>query len=221
MRINKWIAQAIGMSRRAADDVIAAGRVTVNGQTASLGVQVSDLDKVALDGRELLAPPEHQTIILNKPVGYVCSRDGQGSKTVYDLLPQDLKHLKPVGRLDKESSGLLVMTTDGQLAYELTHPKFKKEKVYEVTLYKPLSPIDYETITHEGVRLTDGPSSFSLKPVGRNSTAWIIIMTEGRNRQIRRTFEALGHQILTLHRTHFGEFQLKNLKNGQIRPVTN
>src|SRR5436190_1625361 len=133
MRINQFIARATGMSRRAADKVIQQGRVTVNNTPVSSGQNVAETDQVHLDGKPLKIKAT-TTIVLNKPVGYVCSRDGQGSPTVYDLLPQTLHHLKPVGRLDKDSSGLLLMTNDGNLANELTHPRNQKQKVYQITI---------------------------------------------------------------------------------------
>src|SRR5690606_9952597 len=124
---NKFIAQATGISRRAADKAVEQGRILVNGKVPESARQIEPSDTVTLDGSPVTAPDSsHTTILLNKPVGYVCSRDGQGSRTVYDLLPPELHQLKSVGRLDKDSSGLLLMTTDGQLAYELTHPKFEK-----------------------------------------------------------------------------------------------
>ena len=112
MRVNKFIAGATGLSRRAADKAIEEGRVLVNGSRPSTGQDVTEADEVLLDGAKLGAPKPAQTILLNKPAGYVVSRDGQGSQTVYDLLPPGLQHLKPVGRLDKYSSGLLVLTND-------------------------------------------------------------------------------------------------------------
>lgn len=217
MRINVFIAQASGLSRRAADTAIAAGRVRVNGQPAALGDQVEPTDTITLDGQALKSTDAIQTIILHKPVGYVCSRRGQGSKTIYELLPDDLRHLQPVGRLDKDSSGLLVLTNDGQLAHQLTHPSFQKEKVYEVTLDKPLQPDDRRQVTDQGVTLDDGPSRLSLKNITNDMLSWQVIMTEGRNRQIRRTFETLGYQIVKLHRTQFGSYRLGHLQSGRFR----
>src|SRR3712207_6089440 len=134
MRLNKYIASATGLSRRAADEALAQNRVRVNGEVASVGPQVLGNDVVSLDGQIVTPQEASVTILLHKPTGYVSSREGQGSRTVYDLLPPELHHLKTVGRLDKESSGLLLLTSDGQLAYELTPPSFQKAKVYEVEL---------------------------------------------------------------------------------------
>lgn len=162
MRLNKFIASASSLSRRGADEAIAYGRVTINGQTAAIGSQVKSTDTVCLDGVKLKIPTAHITIMLNKPVGYVCSRNGQGSKTIFELLPAEYQHLQPVGRLDKDSSGLLLLTDDGDLANELTHPRYTKTKVYEVTLDKPLEPLHQQMISDFGVTLEDGLSRFSV-----------------------------------------------------------
>ncbi|QQS18034.1 rRNA pseudouridine synthase [Candidatus Saccharibacteria bacterium] len=139
MRLNKFIASASSLSRRAADKAISDGRVTLNDQIAETGSQVNSTDTVCPDAVKLTPRTNHTTIMLNKPVGYVCSRAGQGSATVYDLLPVEYHHLKPIGRLDKDSSGLLLLTDDGDLANELTHPRYAKTKVYEVTSTNPSS----------------------------------------------------------------------------------
>jgi 23S rRNA pseudouridine2605 synthase len=215
MRLNKFIASATGMSRRAADKAIEWGRVTINGEVASAGQQAADSDQVTLDGNPVVLQTTEITILLNKPVGYICSRDGQGGKTVYDLLPESLHHLKPVGRLDKNSSGLLLLTTDGDLAHKLTHPSFEKIKRYKIALNKDLSEDDFEKITKRGVMLDDGKSTFDLDFVNDQNKEWKVAMNEGRNRQIRRTFEALGYNVVKLHRTHFGDYQLGSLARGQ------
>ena len=216
MRINKYIASATGLSRRAADAALEQGRVLVNDTKPSAGQDVTDADTVTLDGRVITPDVKTVTLMLNKPVGYVCSRNGQGSRTVYDLLPGELRHLKPVGRLDKDSSGLLLLTNDGQLAHELTHPSRQKTKVYEITLDKPLQPLHRQMISDHGISLDDGPSKFDLERIAYE-TSWRITMHEGRNRQIRRTFAALGYQVVTLHRTHFGNFVLDNLEAGAYK----
>lgn len=216
MRINKFVALASGMSRRAADAAIGQGRVAVDGRAATLGQEVTESQKVTLDGQVLQSVSQHKTIMLNKPAGYVVSRDGQGSKTIYDLIPDELHELKPIGRLDKYSSGLLLLTNDGMLAHELTHPRYHKMKVYQVSLNKPLTPADWQKITTEGVLLDDGPSKFELRQHEKNDgTQWIVTMYEGRNRQIRRTFEALGYRVTGLHRTRFGAFILENTTPGE------
>jgi 23S rRNA pseudouridine2605 synthase len=228
MRINKFIAQGTGLSRRAADRAVEEGRVTINGQPASLGDGVNDSDKVTLDGRSITPSVNTITIMLNKPAGYVCSRDGQGSQTIYDLLPAEFLILKPVGRLDKDSSGLLLLTNDGLLANELTHPRYGKEKLYEVELDRPLAEEDLARI-QQGVILEDGISKLQVEPhmpspekqgsklQAKNS--FHVRMSEGRNRQIRRTFAAIGYEVTKLHRTHFGPYNLTGLASGDLKKL--
>jgi 23S rRNA pseudouridine2605 synthase len=220
MRINKYVASGTGMSRRAADTAIADGRVSVNGQRPESGYIVSATDTVTLDSRTITPVVKTLTIMLNKPVGYVCSRDGQGSRTVYDLLPDTLHHLKPVGRLDKDSSGLLLMTNDGQLAHELTHPSHQKEKVYEITLGRPLQPLHHQMISDYGIQLEDGPSQLGLVRIHEgDDRQWYVHMREGRNRQIRRTFAAAGYTVTHLHRTQFGPYSLHSLRQGSYAEI--
>jgi len=219
MRLNKYIAQATGLSRRAADNAITQGRVGINGVVAAMGQGVTEHDQVTLDKAPITPPVNSLTIALNKPVGFVCSRDGQGSQTIYDLLPSNMHHLKPVGRLDKDSSGLLLMTTDGQLAFELTHPKFQKTKVYKIALNKPLD-LDHQRMISQGIVLEDGLSRLVLEPVSHTDALnWKVTMHEGRNRQIRRTLESLGYNVVKLHRTAFGTYILSNLGIGKHKTV--
>lgn len=220
MRINRFVAQASGLSRRAADAAVAAGRVRLNGSLPLTGQAVRDGDTVTLDGQVLAVPAACTTVMLNKPTGYVCSRRGQGSRTMYDLLPPELCQLKPVGRLDKDSSGLLLLTDDGELANRLTHPRFGKQKVYEIELDQPLRPADRQQIATVGVSLEDGPSRLQLRPqAGSGGRGWLVTMREGRNRQIRRTFAALGHRVVKLHRIQFGSYELGAVPPGQFRTV--
>ena len=212
MRINKFIAQATGLSRRAADQAVGEGRVTINQRPATLGATADDTDTVMLDNQPIALPAKTVTIMINKPAGYVTSRAGQGSQTVYDLLPADLHRLKPIGRLDKDSSGLLLLTNDGDLANQLTHPRYAKEKVYEVTLDKPLAN-EHKTRLETGVALDDGLSSLRIDNV--NGQSLRVTMSEGRNRQIRRTFSALGYNVLQLQRTQFGPYRLDQLAPTQ------
>jgi 23S rRNA pseudouridine2605 synthase len=221
MRINKYVAAATGLSRRAADKAIAENRVKINNSPVDLGSKISENDVVTLDDEVLKLPEDTMTILFHKPIGYVCSRRGQGSETIYSILPSRYRKLKPIGRLDKDSSGLLLMSDDGDLAYTLTHPKYQKEKVYEVSLSKPLQQQQVQLITGKGVMLEDGPSTFSLSPLNNGFLSWRITMSEGRNRQIRRTFEALGYKIITLHRTHFGDYELGDLKKEDYKVVQN
>jgi 23S rRNA pseudouridine2605 synthase len=214
MRINKFVARATGMGRRAADAAISEGRVTINLRPAANGSAVGGSDAVRLDSKLLELPAAATTVMLNKPVGYVCSRDGQGSRTIYDLLPADLHHLKPVGRLDKDSSGLILLTDDGELANRLTHPRYAKQKIYEIRLDKPLSD-EHKKRIETGVKLDDGPSR--LKIDQRKGPSLRVSMSEGRNRQIRRTFAALGYEVRGLHRTAFGPYDLGTCSRGRHR----
>lgn len=216
MRINKYVAQATGLSRRAADKAVAEGRVLINEQKASLGDTVTASDVVTLDNRPITPAVKPLTLILNKPIGYVVSRNGQGSQTIYDLLPEEYHQLKPVGRLDKDSSGLVLLTNDGELANQLTHPRYSKTKIYEISLDRPLEPLHQQMIGEFGVQLEDGPSRLKLQKLTDSGKDWQVTMTEGRNRQIRRTFAALGYTVTRLHRTQFGDYSLGKLESGSI-----
>ncbi len=216
MRLNVFIAKSSGLSRRAADAAIADGRVMVNDMRPVLGQQYTAGDTVTLDGTQLTEPTTMTTIMFNKPAGYVCSREGQGNKTIYELLPPELHGLKPVGRLDKYSSGLLLLTDDGNLAFELTHPSKQKTKVYQVRLNKPLQPLHQQMISDYGVQLEDGISKFLIIKDGDTLT---VTMREGRNRQIRRTFDALGYHVNYLHRISFGPYNLDGLKHGSYQTI--
>ncbi len=226
-RVNKFVALAnISMSRRAADRAIEMGRIRINGELATPGSLVKENDQVTIDGRILTTPKQLVTVIFHKPTGYVCSKRGQGNKTIYDLLPESFRSLNPVGRLDKDSSGLLLLTNNGQLAQELTHPSSEKKKVYEIKLNKALSPKDFEKITKLGVLLGDGLSKFdvhSTNNLSPNSTfgnpAYEVSMSEGRNRQIRRTFQALDYKVTRIHRTQFGKYVIRNLKESAYKIV--
>lgn len=219
MRINKYIAQATRFSRRGADTAISEGRVLVNDKPPQPGADITDADTVTIDGRPVKSEVKTQTFMLHKPAGYVCSREGQGSLTVYDLLPSEYHNLNSVGRLDKDSSGLLILTNDGELAQELTHPSHQKAKVYELTLDHDLTPEALAKITKTGVQLRDGMSKFELEQRGDKATRWQATLREGRNRQIRRTFMAVDYDVINLNRIGFGDYQLGDLSLGKHREV--
>ena len=186
-RLNKYLATNFGISRREADILIQKGAVKINGKNAEIGQRVNEGDKVTLDGKEIVQQ-KLIYIALNKPAGYVCSRKRQGNApTMYELLPKELQNLKSVGRLDKDSSGLILLTNDGDFAFQMTHPKFYKTKKYTVTLDRALN--------------------------------WDVTLHEGRNRQIRRTFDALGYKVVTLHRYQFDNYKISNLKPGKWEEV--
>jgi 23S rRNA pseudouridine2605 synthase len=212
MRINQYLAAATGLSRRAADAAIAAGRVHIDGQPATLGAAVNPGQNVFLDGQPVHRAAAHHYVLLHKPAGYVSSRQRQGSDpTIYQLLPDNLHNLRLAGRLDRDSSGLLLLSDDGDFVHRYTHPSFNKLKVYELVLARPLAPADRRRL-EAGVTLEDGPSRVGVTSVrGRRVT---VTLTEGRNRQLRRTFGALGYTVEQLVRTHIGSYQLDGLPTG-------
>jgi pseudouridine synthase len=211
MRINQFVAQATGLGRRKSDKLIINNQITVNGSLAHLGQQVTSQDIVKYSSTIIKLPIDQITLLLNKPVGYVCSRDGQGSKTIYDLIPDDYKKLKPIGRLDKDSSGLIVITNDGQLSQKLSHPSFNKHKVYEVRLNRKLTTDETHKLQSGQIRLDKKPSIFKVRDL--KSNLYQITISEGRNRQIRRTFDKLNILVVDLNRIQFGPYKLQDLKN--------
>ena len=217
MRINRFIALATGVSRRSADKLIDSGKVLVDDNVAKAGMQVTSAEKILLEG-EPVSLPKIITVLFHKPVGYVVSRKGQGSKSIYDILPEPYQSLKPVGRLDKNSSGLLALTNNGDLAHNLTHPSLQKLKIYIVTLDKPLIPADRQSI-ERGIVLSDGVSKLQLQNQRDNNMRWEVRMHEGRNRQIRRTFDALGYTVTRLHRVQFGPYTLGTLRPGEYKQL--
>lgn len=213
LRLNKFLAERLGVSRREADELIAAGKILVDDKPAILGARIDKSSKVCYNKKIIPFQTDFLYIAMNKPVGYVCSRRAQGNApTLYKLLPKEYQKLKTVGRLDKDSSGLILLTNDGDFAFQMTHPKFHKEKIYEVELNKPLEPLHQQMISDFGVMLEDGPSKFS---VIHEDNKYTVILSEGRNRQIRRTFAALGYRVTKLHRTQFGKYQLSGLQPGK------
>lgn len=219
-RLNKYVALATGTSRRQADEWIEAGLITVNGSPAALGSRVEQSDTVELKGKPITHQPKLY-IAFHKPIGYVCSRKKQGeSDTIYTLLPKKYHDLKPVGRLDRDSSGLILLTNDGDFAHSMTHPSFHKIKIYEVALDKPLAPLHHQMIVDFGVTLEDGKSQFGIEKLHDDAKTWRITMSEGRNRQIRRTFFALGYTVTKLHRTQFGPYVLGDLAENSTTEVT-
>lgn len=221
IRLNKFLGANYGVSRREADDLIAAGKVLVNGKTAVLGARIFDNDEVLVEGKNILKK-KLRYFALNKPVNYVCSRKRQGdTPTIYELLPADMQELKSVGRLDKDSSGILLLTNDGDFAFQMTHPKFHKIKVYEVELDRDLQPLHRQEIADFGITLPDGKSKLGLARLEDGSDKkWQVTMGEGRNRQIRRTFEAVGYKVIKLHRVSFGPYSLSGLKPGEYIEFT-
>lgn len=214
-RLNKYLAFHLGLSRREADALIEQGKVAIAGDTATLGARVEPGQPITVNGKFVAEKAAYTYLKLNKPAGYVSSRKQQGDNpTLYSLLPELYRRLKPVGRLDKDSSGLLLLTDDGDFAYQMTHPKFYKIKTYSVELDKPLEPLHQQMISDFGIQLEDGPSKLTLERQNDERTQWTVTMHEGRNRQIRRTFAALGYEVTTLHRSTFGPYSLGDLASG-------
>ncbi len=216
MRINRYVSLATGLARRKVDLLISSQRIKVNDQFAQLGQNIEDIDTVKLDDQILKLPTSKLLIAINKPPGYVVSRTGQGSKTIYDLIPKDYHQLKPIGRLDKDSRGLLLLTNDGDYAFKLTHPSFKKPKIYQVVLDRNLDPLSTIRIK-DGVKLKDGFSKMNIRKL--TDKAYELELSEGRNRQIRRTFKALGYNVLDLDRQSFDKYQKGSLRLGEYRII--
>lgn len=225
MRINKYLAEHGIASRRRADEIIANGRVLINGNVATLGTNVEDDDEVCVDGTVISTQEKKEAyFIMNKPKGVVCTvSDDRGRKTVMDLLPNDIGRVFPVGRLDYATEGLLILTNDGDLAFRLTHPKNEIPKTYMVRIEGTLTEKDLNPI-RSGVEL-DGVLTKKCKAhiveTNKNYTKVHITITEGKNRQVRRMFEAIGKNVEFLKRISIGQLKLSGLDRGQIRPLTN
>jgi 23S rRNA pseudouridine2605 synthase len=217
MRINQFVAAASGLSRRAADAAITAGRVTIDGHPATLGETTIPDAAISLDGQLLQLPNTHTYLMLHKPAGYVSSRARQGTDpTLYELLPAEYHRLRIAGRLDRDSSGLIILSDDGDFIQHLTHPSYEKTKIYELTLARAPTAADRAQL-EAGVQLTDGPSHVKiLATTGRHIT---VSLSEGRNRQLRRTFGALGLTVSRLHRTQMGPYKLGDLAPGQFSAI--
>ncbi|MDD7362923.1 MAG: pseudouridine synthase [Firmicutes bacterium] len=225
MRLQKYMAHAGVASRRKCEEIIAEGRVAVNGTTIDTqGYQVEPGDTVTVDGKKI-RPVRHYTyILLNKPRGVVSTaKDNKGRKTVLDVVSRDFrgKRLYPVGRLDMDSSGLLLLTDDGELTEKLLHPRYEMEKTYRVTVK---GRVDKESVQNlsRGIELDDGPTapaSFKILDYRNDKTRLECKIHEGRNRQIRRMFEKEGHEVVQLERVAFGPLKLGDLGKGQYRPL--
>lgn len=226
IRLHKRIASSGYCSRREAEELMRAGQVKVNGRTVTkMGSKVKASDTIVVRGETLSFSQERLTVMLHKPAGYVTSkRDPHNPKTVMDLVPKDLQHLNPVGRLDKPSEGLLLLTTDGALLEQLTHPKFNHSKTYEVIVKghpkeKNLYPMTTGRFKLEEHTLK--PMQFTLLgSPDKNKTRIRLVLTEGRKRQIRRVMEELGFPVLYLKRIAIGELTLGDLPKGEFRPLT-
>ena len=219
MRLARYLAHSGAASRRAAERLIAAGRVTVAGEVVR--DPASDVDEssgVALDG-EPLSPEPREVYMLHKPRGVVSTaKDTHGRRTVTELVPSQAR-LYPVGRLDADSTGLILLTNDGDLANMLTHPRFEVEKSYRVSVEPAPVPEAALRSLREGVELEDGPTA-PAKARELEPGVLEIVIREGRKRQVRRMCEAVGHRVKALERTAFGPLRLERLPEGEFRRLT-
>lgn len=217
VRLNRYLASTGVGSRRAADEYIRAGRVTVNGAAAELGTVVSDSDDVRVDGRRVHVQAQ-VSVLLNKPAGVVTTvRDPNGRPTVIDLVPLPVR-LFPVGRLDRETTGVLLLTNDGELADRLMHPRNGVRKTYVATVAADPTPAVLRRL-REGVELDDGPTAPAT--VHRAGARRIeITIHEGRNRQVRRMLAAVGHPARALHRSRYAGLGVGDLDPGEWRELS-
>ncbi|MBD3346842.1 MAG: pseudouridine synthase [Chitinivibrionales bacterium] len=230
VRLNKYLAQCGLGSRRACDELIASGRIYLNGKRVKeLGVRINPLkDKVSYKGKELTAVHTLEYWILHKPKGpLVTHHDPEGRETVFDYLKKqgkDLDRLNYVGRLDRNSEGLLLLTNDGSLIHGLTHPRYHIKKVYRIRINRKLSPEHAYQMVNEGVlsknqELHAGEIKTAESP-SKGQHWYEVVLYEGKNRQIRRMFEELGYTIVRLKRIQFGSLRLRTLPRGAFRQLT-
>jgi len=226
VRLNRYIAQAGICSRRAADELIARGAVRVNREVVrDLGRRVRLGDSVEVEGRAVVPRAEHAYLVLNKPTGVVTTlSDPQGRPTVAEFVPAELGRLAPVGRLDWDTSGVLILTDDGEMAHVLTHPRHGVEKTYRATLRGQLQPAAFARLRDGGIELDDGAKSrpAKVRVVAQRRAESVVDITvhEGRNRQVRRMFEAVGYPVIALERVRFGPVALGDLAVGSVRRPT-
>ena len=224
-RLQKIISQAGIASRRAAENIILEGRVEVDGQVIrELGGKYDpELVEIRVDGKIISAPEAHVYYLLNKPKGYVSTAsDERGRRTVLDLLPEIKERIYPIGRLDMNTEGLLLLTNDGELMNGLLHPRYEVQKTYVARIATGLSEAALRAL-REGVKLEDGltaPARVRVLETAPGRTRVEITIHEGRNRQVRRMFKAVGHEVLALKRTAFAGLSLEGVRRGEHRALT-
>lgn len=219
MRINKYLAHSGVCSRRQADELISQGRVSINEDVVKeLGVKVSPEDIIKLDGKEVKLSKKFEYFLLNKPIGYVSTvKDPHAEKTVLDLVKSE-ERLYPVGRLDKDSRGIIIITNDGDLTYKLTHPKKDIFKTYEVILDKKPKEVDLKTLII-GIPM-DGYLTKRCKIKKISNYNYQISISEGKNRQVRRMFNYIGCKVVDLKRISIGKIKDNYLPEGKFRKLT-
>jgi len=219
LRLNRFLAAAGLGSRRHCDELIAAGRVTINGQPCTnFSTQVQDNDHVKVDHR-LVRRTDNLTIALHKPAGFVSTRrDPKATDTIYDLLPAKFSRLFNIGRLDAQTEGLLLLTNDGDLAQHLTHPRYKVEKEYEVTLDRQWDPKLTQKLVNGVFLVVKRARLARLQPIG--PTRLRVVLQQGLNRQVRRMFQAIGYTVKRLVRVRIGHLHLGEMPRGGWRPLT-
>lgn len=219
MRLNRFLAWCGLASRRKCEALIRAGRVAIDGHIAtSLATQVDEQNQVVtVDGQRITSPTKFVYIVMNKPIGYVTTvQDELGRKTVMELLPNTIR-VFPVGRLDKNTEGVLLFTNDGALAFQLLHPRFDIEKVYEAELDRPIRP-EHVWQLQSGIQLEDGMTHpCQVKILGRDRMRVELTLHEGRKRQVRRMLQAIGYKVVSLVRTRFASVTLGKLRPGEWR----
>ena len=224
MRINKYLAESGVCSRREADRLIQEGLVKVNKKPCQIGQEIDvGIDLVVVDGKPVSVVKTYEYYIMNKPKGYVCTvKDDKGRKTVMDLLPAGVKRVFPVGRLDYDSEGLLILTNDGDLTFKLTHPKNEVPKTYLVKTEKPVNEESLGKLRSgvyvDGVRTKK--CNVKLIETNKNYSKLHITITEGRNRQVRKMFEAVGNNVDFLKRIKIGDLKLTGLNRGEVRKLS-
>jgi 23S rRNA pseudouridine2605 synthase len=224
MRLQKFLAHAGVASRRAAEELIVRGKVRVNGKIVrELGTVVSSGDRVDVSGTPVAVQSEAAYLVMHKPVNVMTTmRDPQGRRTVADLLPHGLPRVVPVGRLDYDTSGVLLFTNDGELANVLMHPRFGVEKTYRAVVKGRLLPGEIRRL-QSGVLLEEfraAGARVKVVATRRDTSVLDITIHEGKNRQVRRMFDAVGHTVVALVRLRFGPIRLGDLAPGQTRPIT-
>jgi 23S rRNA pseudouridine2605 synthase len=223
VRLNRFLARAGVASRREADTLIADGRVTVDGEVVTeLGTRVTLGQNVVVDGKPV-RPQDLVYLLVNKPTDTITTvSDERGRRTVIDLLglgSEETQGLFPVGRLDRDTTGALLLTTDGELGHRLMHPRYGAEKVYLIETAEPVSATQFDAL-RQGVDLDDGPARpDAVLRVDGDPRRLALQLHEGRNRQVRRMIEAIGHEVRALERTHYAGLDLTGLRRGRWRKL--